>query len=150
MTRFLPIAIILSAFLAMSTTVEAGPKGSGGGKSSGSKGSGSASGKGTPKGTGTSKGTGTGKGTGTKGTKAYPKGWNNWSYRLFDSRYGCELCYSTEEGCYYYFYPPADCYYPVSYFGQYPPVAAPEGSAAPMLPPMPLPTMETPMQPPVP
>jgi hypothetical protein len=140
MTRLLSIATALGIFLALGNAAEAkGPKGGAGksagssaGKGTGKSGSGIGTGKGTGTGTGKGTGAGTGKGTGAgKANHAYPRGFNNWSYRFFDSRYGCELCYSDVDGCYFYFYPPADCYYPLSYFEHYPPA---ESSSQPPVP----------------
>ena len=70
----------------------------------------------------------------SKGNHSYPRGYYRWSYRYWDYRFGCELCYSTDDGCYYYFYAPANCYYPFSYIQQYPPVAAPNGNFGPGMP----------------
>ena len=47
---------------------------------------------------------------------------HRWSSRYWNSRYGCEFCYSPVDRCYFYFYAPAGCYYPVSCIEQYQPV----------------------------
>jgi hypothetical protein len=57
-----------------------------------------------------------------KGGYYYKGGWHNhWNYRYHAANYGCTLYYDDGCQCYYYWCPPDDCYYPVSYcpYGQY-------------------------------
>jgi hypothetical protein len=49
----------------------------------------------------------------------------HWSYSGYSSRYGC-ICYWCPATClYYYWFGPANCYYPVSYFASAPVIATP-------------------------
>ena len=68
---------------------------------------------------------------------------HRWSSRYWNSRYGCEFCYSSYDSCYFYFYAPANCYYPASYIAQYPPTPV-------RTPPAPVPTTSVPPMPPAP
>lgn len=64
-----------------------------------------------------------------------------WSYRYWNWRYGCEFCYSPYDSCYFYFYAPANCYYPVSCIDQFPPTpGVPPSNVAPTAP-APMPTV---------
>ena len=44
----------------------------------------------------------------------------HWAYSGYSSRYGCICYWCPSTCCYYYWYEPADCYYPVTYY-QYAP-----------------------------
>jgi hypothetical protein len=46
---------------------------------------------------------------------------HRWRSRYFDRRYGCNVFLCAEEGCWYYWCPPDDCYYPIGYcpYGTY-------------------------------
>jgi hypothetical protein len=48
------------------------------------------------------------------------KGGHHWASKLFDRRYGCRL-YCGDDGGWYYWCPPDECYYPVDYcpYGTY-------------------------------
>jgi hypothetical protein len=107
MTRLLSIPFVLAVLLATNNMTEAKGNNSGSGKSSGSK-SGSST-KHDPKGN-------------HHPGKTYGRE-HRWDSRRWDSRYGCEFCYSSIDGCYFYYYAPAFCYYPVSYIAIFPPVA---------------------------
>ena len=52
----------------------------------------------------------------------HPVSYRNWGHRQWNSRYGCEFCWSGVDNCYFYFYAPANSYYPVSCIEQFPPV----------------------------
>jgi len=39
---------------------------------------------------------------------------HRWSSRYWNSRYGCDVLLQLVDRCYFYFYAPAGCYYPVS------------------------------------
>ena len=122
MTRLLSIPFILAVLLATNNTTEAKGNNSGSGKGSGSMGSKSGStSKHDPKGN-------------NHPSRTYGRE-HRWDSRRWDSRYGCEFCYSSIDGCYFYYYAPAFCYYPVSYIALYPPVAVPAPVAvAPVVP----------------
>ena len=49
----------------------------------------------------------------------------NWGHHCWNSRYGCEYCSSLADGCYFYFYAPANCYYPITVIEMFPPVCTP-------------------------
>jgi hypothetical protein len=40
---------------------------------------------------------------------------NHWTYRYYWSSYGCECFYCPSTYCWYYWYAPSACYYPVNY-----------------------------------
>jgi hypothetical protein len=61
-------------------------------------------------------------GKGDHSNRTYGRGYNGFNNRCWSSNYGCEMCWSAIDGCYFYYYEPACCYYPVSYIQQYPPV----------------------------
>ena len=126
MTRLLQVAVLLGIFLVTTNVSEAlASGGTGGGNKSAQ----------SPKGQSYGKiGNSYPHNGVSKGNHSYPRGYYRWSYRYWDYRFGCELCYSTDDGCYYYFYAPANCYYPFSYIQQYPPVAAPNGNFGPGMP----------------
>jgi len=46
---------------------------------------------------------------------------HRWSSRTWDKRYGCNLYCDAGSGCWYYWCPPDDCYYPIDYcpYGKY-------------------------------
>jgi hypothetical protein len=48
-----------------------------------------------------------------------------WSHHCWNSRYGCETYFSVADGCFFYFYAPASCYYPIVVIEQFPPVRTP-------------------------
>src|SRR6202453_2426923 len=125
MTRLLSIPVVFAVLLAFDATSEA--KGPSNGGKSGS----------TGKRNSTSKG--------NSSSKHDPKGNHHpgktygrehrWDSRRWDSPYAWEFCYSSIDGCYFYYYAPAFCYYPVSYIALYPPVAVPAPVAvAPVVP----------------
>ena len=71
--------------------------------------------------------------TKTHPTRTHHRDFRNWGHRYFNSRYGCEYCWSSVYSCYFYFYAPASCYYPVTCIEQFPPVrtaVAPVAAAA--------------------
>src|SRR5262245_31676644 len=39
----------------------------------------------------------------------------HWSHRYWFGKYGCYTYYCPSTCCWYYWYQPGDCYYPVSY-----------------------------------
>jgi hypothetical protein len=43
------------------------------------------------------------------------KSHNHWSYQCYWSKYGCNCYWCPSTCCYYYWYEPAGCYYPISY-----------------------------------
>src|SRR5580700_701990 len=100
MTRFLQIAALSAMFLVLAN-VQADANSGGGKGSTGSHKSMSGS-------------------SHHNVSKTYPHN-HHWSSRYWNSRYRCEFCYSQTDGCYFYFYAPANCYYPISYIEQYPP-----------------------------
>ena len=58
-------------------------------------------------------------------SQTHDRNFGNWGHRHWNSRYGCEYCWSEVFGCEFYFYAPADCYYPVSCIEQFPPARTP-------------------------
>jgi hypothetical protein len=44
-----------------------------------------------------------------------------WSRTRWSKRYGCECRYCPTTRCWYYWYAPQTCYYPVSCYKEYPP-----------------------------
>ena len=131
MTRLLPIALVLGIFFAATDASEA--KGHSGSKP-GSTHSGN---KHDP-----------GKGMTGKGMhgnhRSYPHGYNQWSSRYWNSRYGCEFCFSAVDGCYFYYYAPAVCFYPVTIIEQFPPIAVPAPAAVQVPVPPPTPVAQVP------
>ena len=49
----------------------------------------------------------------------------NWGHHCWNSRYGCEFYCSSDDGCDFYFYAPANCYYPITVIEMFPPVRTP-------------------------
>jgi hypothetical protein len=54
--------------------------------------------------------------------KTFGGGWyypgkqhSHWSYQCYWPKYGCNCYWCPSTCCYYYWYEPAGCYYPVSY-----------------------------------
>ena len=58
-------------------------------------------------------------------SQTHDRNFGNWGHRTWNSRYGCEYCWSEVDGCYFYFYAPAGCYYPVSSIEHFRPVREP-------------------------
>jgi len=128
MTRLLSILFVLAVLLATNNTTEAKGNNSGSGKGSGSK-SGSST-KHDPKGN-------------HHPGKTYGRE-HRWDSRRWDSRYGCEFCYSSIDGCYFYYYAPAVCFYPVTIIEQFPPIAVPAPAAVQVPVPPPTPVAQVP------
>jgi hypothetical protein len=63
--------------------------------------------------------------------RTYPHEYHSWGHRYWNSSYRCEYCWSPVDSCYFYYYAPACCYYPVTCIEAFPPV---QGAAlAPMI-----------------
>jgi hypothetical protein len=128
MRRILMCAAGAILSVALAAPAQAGPKGGGGGHGSGGHGQGQHGSAGQwhgPNGSGHqgSGKAGAGKGHGSKpGVKSFKgKSGHQWGRKLFDKRYGCKVYFDTDSGCWCYWCPPDDCYYPVDYcpYGKY-------------------------------
>ena len=51
--------------------------------------------------------------------------YGNWGHHCWNSRYGCDYHWSLADSCYFYFYAPANCYYPITVIELFPPVCTP-------------------------
>jgi hypothetical protein len=51
----------------------------------------------------------------------FGKSWNQWSYKCWWPKYGCNCYWCPYTSCYYYWCEPSCCYYPISYVQYAPP-----------------------------
>jgi hypothetical protein len=68
--------------------------------------------------------------------RSHPSHYRNWSSWSWNARYRCYF-YLTD-GCEYYWYAPANCYYPVTYLAQYPPTQCSYQQTSPNVAPLPI------------
>jgi hypothetical protein len=121
MRRILLSTVAFALCVALAGTAQAGPKrGGGGGHANGGHANGGHATGGYRKGGGYGKG-GYGRGHHgeRRGSGKVPyykgRGGHRWSAKVWDHRYGCGLYHDGDTGCWYYWCPPDDCYYPVDY-----------------------------------